>query len=577
MITLDRLAATLGSGVLRVLAAPSGTGIELEGVVIHDPADPPPLGSGNLVLAVGLGPGEEMRRLMERAAAAGAVLVAKASPPAEAPLVEAAEDLGLTVAAVAPGAAWMQIASLLRGAIQEGAVARDNEHLAGAAAGDLFAIANAVSAIIDAPVTIEDRQARVIAFSSRQDEADEARMATILGRQVPEAYYRRLVERGVFRTLYRSEDPIYVDDVSPDVLPRVAVAVRAGDEVLGSIWAAVGRRPSEQQLAEFAEAAHFVALHLLRHRIAADVQRELRSELVSAVLSGRPLGADAAARLGLDGDGYRVIAVTTLGDRAADDAPGLVACWDMLALHLSVLHRRAVTGLLEGAVYAVVPLGADRAASRRAATQIAEEYLARLADPLRRQVLVAVGGHARALAELPRSRRDADRILRLLRERDDPDGAVAAIEDVRLEVLLIRLAELGDDDLFPDDGPIAALREHDARRGTCYVDTLSVYLEEFGDINRAAARLGVHHNTFRYRLAKLQQFPGLTLEDPAQRLTLELQLRAGGGAQPARRSRRRETVTRSTQTSSMSTPIPGPVGTARRPPSRTKGGVRSSR
>jgi DNA-binding PucR family transcriptional regulator len=577
VITLDRLAATLGSGVLRVLAAPSGTGIELEGVVIHDPADPPPLGSGNLALAVGLGPGEEMRRLMERAAAEGAVLVVKTAPAGEAALSAHAEELGLTLAAVAPGAAWMQIASLLRGAIRDDAVARDNAHLAGAAAGDLFAIANAVAAIIDAPVTIEDRQARVIAFSSRQDEADEARMATILGRQVPEDYYRRLVERGVFRTLYSAERPIYIDDISPEVLPRVAVAVKAGGELLGSIWAAVSTRPSDAQLAEFGEAANFVALHLLRHRIAADVQRELRSELVSAVLSGRALASDAAARLGLDGQGYRVLAVALRGDRAVDDAPALVTVWDTLALHLSVPHRRAVTGLLEGAVYAIVPLAADRERSRRSGTQVAQEFLARLAEPMRRLVVIGVGGHARSLAELPRSRRDADRIVRLLRDRDDGQGLVAAIEDARLEVLLLRLAELGDDDLLPDDGPIAALREHDARRGTRYVDTLRVYLEEFGDISRAAARLGVHHNTFRYRLAKVQQFPGVTLDDPGQRLALELQLRLGGRSQPGRCTSRRDVDRRSTAAGSTSTPMPGPVGTGRRPPSRTNGGVRSSR
>ena len=36
-------------------------------------------------------------------------------------------------------------------------------------------IANAIAALLDAPVTIEDRHFRVLAFSGRQDEADPSR------------------------------------------------------------------------------------------------------------------------------------------------------------------------------------------------------------------------------------------------------------------------------------------------------------------------------------------------------------------------------------------------------------------
>ena len=58
-----------------------------------------------------------------------------------------------------------------------------------------------------------------------------------LGRQVPERYSRVLNERGVFRELYRSDQPVFI---SPDTegafwMPRVAIAVRAGDEVLALV------------------------------------------------------------------------------------------------------------------------------------------------------------------------------------------------------------------------------------------------------------------------------------------------------------------------------------------------------
>src|SRR5438067_2089024 len=85
--------------------------------------------------------------------------------------------------------------------------------------------------VIDAPVTIEDRSSRVLAFSGRQDEADRSRVETILGRQVPERYSRMLTERGVFRDLYRSDQPVYIEPpggLADFIVPRAAVAVRAG-------------------------------------------------------------------------------------------------------------------------------------------------------------------------------------------------------------------------------------------------------------------------------------------------------------------------------------------------------------
>src|SRR3546814_12828151 len=98
------------------------------------------------------------------------------------------------------------------------------------------------SSDLDAPVTIEDRSSRVLAFSGRQDEADPSRIETIIGRQVPDRYANALADLGVFRDLYRSRQPVVVDPVRLDenvTTQRVAIAVRAGDEVLGSFWAAM--------------------------------------------------------------------------------------------------------------------------------------------------------------------------------------------------------------------------------------------------------------------------------------------------------------------------------------------------
>jgi DNA-binding PucR family transcriptional regulator len=523
--TLEHVLDSLGTDVLRPLAAPSGLGTTVSALSIFDPDDPVPAGEGTVVLGIGLRPDRDLRRVMERLAAQGAVLALKVAADDEVRLAADAEALRLTLLAVAPGAAWVQLVALLRSVMESVEQGRDDERLGGAAAGDLFAVANAVAAMIDAPVTIEDAQSRVLAYSGRQDEADQARMLTILGRQIPDAYYRKFQRDGVYRRLATSREPLYLDSIGDGVLPRVAVGVTAGDEVLGSVWAAVHSRPSEAQMRELAEAASFVAIHLLRHRLAVDVQRSLHADLVAVVINGGALAADAASRLGLVGDGFRVLAVTLRAGEAEGREVALLRAWDTLSMQLSVVHRRAVSGLVQGVIYAVLPVPADADEGCRIAEQAAAAFVSRIPQQRRDQLVVAIGGHAPDLLALPESRRDADRVLRVLAGRDGAETNIGAIDNLRLQVLLLRLAEIADEESITASGPLAALLDHDRRNRTHHVETLRAYLDAFGDVLAAAQSAGLHHNTYRYRLQKLRDMPGIDLGDPDQRLALMLQLR----------------------------------------------------
>jgi sugar diacid utilization regulator len=309
------------------------------------------------------------------------------------------------------------------------------------------------------------------------------------------------------------------------VLPRVAVGVSAGDEVLGSVWAAVRSRPSDQQMRDFAEASSFVAVHLLRHRLAVDVQRGLHTDLVSVVINGGSLAADAASRLGLGGESFRVVAVAMRPEATVENERSLMRAWDTLSLHLSVMQRRAVSGLVQGVIYAVLPTPSDGAESRRVAEQAAAGFLARIPQQRGEQLVVAVGGHASDLVALPQSRRDADRVLRVLGNPAFAATGVGLIDDLRMQVTLLRLAELADEESIADRGPLADLVDRDRVHRTHHVATLRAYLESFGDVLAAAQSIGVHHNTYRYRLQKLRQLPGIDLDDSDQRLVLLLQLR----------------------------------------------------
>ncbi|MDX6354139.1 MAG: hypothetical protein QOF98_1042, partial [Streptomyces sp.] len=237
-LTLHRLVHDVGQPLLRLAVDPGGsdpgTELPLTGVAIHDPADPAGavgIEAGCLVLGVGLTSAQELLalgRAAERAGARG--LAVKGPVPPEAagcrvPVVEVNRD-----------ASWMHVATTVRQRLLDHA--RAQWEPAGATS-DLFALANTISTMIQAPVTIEDAASAVLAWSAGQDDTDASRVETILGRAVHPSRLRKLADVGAFARLHASATPVFIETDEPDTLPRVAVAVRANAEVVGYVWAVV--------------------------------------------------------------------------------------------------------------------------------------------------------------------------------------------------------------------------------------------------------------------------------------------------------------------------------------------------
>ncbi|MGW4056649.1 PucR family transcriptional regulator [Amycolatopsis sp. NPDC004747] len=523
---LDDLGGTLLDLVLGDGERPGGIG----GVAIHDPLDEPALPQNALVLGVGLAdPEDVVRQLRTLARHDAAGLVLRAPVTVTAAVSAAVEETGVALLGLARGASWAQLAAMLRSLLAEGDVGdAQPETLAGLPSGDLFAAANAIAALIDAPVTIEDRRSRVLAFSGRQDEADPSRVETILGRQVPERFARMLAERGVFRDLYRSDEPVYVH-LSPEnpegiLVPRVAVAVRAGDEVLGSIWAAVREPLTPDRTQALRDAARVVALHLLRVRAGADVERRLRADLLSTALEGGAGAREALSRLGLADQPVVVLALAVLGSGAADAelAADRQRLSDGLAMHLSAVHPRCAAALVGDTAYGLVPVTRDTDAERRA-LRIAKDFLDRVGDRVR--AVVGIGPVARNAAELPEARGSADRALRVLRSGSGAGRRVALLGDVHVEALLLELQDLVAARGDRPTGAVARLLDYDAQHHAHLVETLRAWLDAFGDVIAASAAVHVHPNTFRYRLRRLTEVGGFDVTDPEARFAAMLQLR----------------------------------------------------
>ena len=302
-----------------VACSPSGSehdGAEVDDLTIAEPGQGIVGQPGDLVLGVGVESAEAAADLVRRAATAGAGgVVLRRTIARRRTVRDRARRSDIALVELAEQASWAHLVWLLRGVIDRAAVGpgrRDDAPVQD----DLFALADAAAALVDAPVTIEDAQSRVLAYSSRQDLADPARVSTIVGRRVPDEVLATFRAQGVFRRLARSSDPVFVP-ASRGTKARLVIPVRAGGEWLGSIWAVVEERPPAAVVSELVQTSSVVALHLLRLRAQADLSRRVAADRLRGVLSGNVAGAEDWLPPGP----WRVVALGGEGDAGPPARP----------------------------------------------------------------------------------------------------------------------------------------------------------------------------------------------------------------------------------------------------------------
>ncbi|MCP3801603.1 helix-turn-helix domain-containing protein [Allokutzneria sp. A3M-2-11 16] len=507
MVALDRLVDVLGGVGAVLCAAPRGRDVDLRGVALHDPTEEYPTAPSDVLLGLGTKTVAAAVRLIGTTNAA--VLVLHGRQPLDERISAAARKAGVAVLLVDPEVPWSHLAGVVHTLVLGGTSA-SREH-----PGDLFAVADAIAAVVGGPVTIEDQQSRVLAYSGRQEAVDAARVQTILGRRVPPDVLKALEERGVFKHLSVSDEPLVVPSLIPSLGARLVVAIRAGRELLGSVWVEAEPPISPQRLAGLVDGARTAALHLLRARASSDLERRGESDLVLRLVEGDADAPAVLARLGLPTTGLRVIALRA----DAGDAEHGAA---LLAFERATAgfgwSRPGRSALLGNVLYTVLPCGEN--------TDTARDWVRALSTELPSEVVLHAGiGGAATTAELPSSRHEADECLAVSAVLPSA-GTTVSYDEAWSQVLLLRLAAVAESGRLPSRGPVAELLRQDEENGTAYAETLRAWLAAQGDVRAAAQRLAVHPNTLRYRLRKIEQLTPVRLDDPEQRLALAIALTA---------------------------------------------------
>lgn len=533
---LEALLESLGGDVIELVTAPRGLGVAVGEPVIYDQGEHSAIAPGVVVLAVAVRPGTpEAEKLLLDAerAEASAVVFKRAADGAN--LSQSAAAAGVAVLSVPEEMTWTQLHGFLLNARRFSAQADEGGGIAGVPIGDLFALANAIAGMVGGAVTIEDPARRVLAFSTLGDQPiDAARRRSILGRQVPDSLgmrklYRRVLETdGVMTADQQALREVLeggLEEVE-DLDPRSAVAIRAGGRMIGSIWVDHPITPlAEEALHALTEAARIAAPHVIQARAARDVERRIRGEMLLAVLQGRASTEENATRLGFSPSArFAVLAFSAAAGEEIDqfERERLV---DLVGVYCEALHGPSGAIAIGENVYALLQI--DDRPERERVVRVARETQGHAGARIGGGILAAVSSTVESLREVAAARREAERVLEVLRSAPNP-LTLATIDEVRSQVVLLELKELTAEHPGLTRGKLTAVLEHDAERGTQYALTLRAYLDAMGDVVAAAKKISVHPNTFRYRLRRLVELFDIDVKNADERLVLELQFRLLG-------------------------------------------------
>jgi PucR family transcriptional regulator, purine catabolism regulatory protein len=267
------------------------------------------------------------------------------------------------------------------------------------------------------------------------------------------------------------------------------------------------------------QAVTVVALELLRRRVADDTERRLAGDVLSALVSGELAGAELARRLEPFGLHERVGVLILTPPRSVK-----AALEDGLA---AALREEVPGGLAAGTgrfSCALLPLARGET----------EEDLFALAERVRARAARSVGvdlpagaGRAAAAGDLRRTFHEARCALEaqaLAGGNGDSSQRLATFRDLGSFQLLLSLQ---DDDalrLFCDS-ILAPIEDGEGAYGGELMRSLEAFIECNGQWERAARQLYCHRHTLRYRIRRVEELTGRSLDSARDRIDFWLALR----------------------------------------------------
>jgi PucR family transcriptional regulator, purine catabolism regulatory protein len=333
--------------------------------------------------------------------------------------------------------------------------------------------------------------------------------------------------------------PLTDENLSHKGLTRITVPIQIRHEVVGYL-SLIGRDGDFDYLERLilGQVAPILALEFARERERSEVESRYSAEALMDVLQGNYQNSDeilARARLlGYDLQIPQVVVIFELAQEEPEYATGSPqaqwsrrirdelqrvwpGCW------ISIEARRVLATLPISESYAD-----DENESEKAIFSRLERAQARI-----QQANAGNGGHpiftggigqlAKAVQRIPQSNREAQQALEIGR-RLFGEGKIHSFARLGIYRLLFHL--YGYEELFDFyQETLGLLLESDSHSNSALIETLEGFFRCNGNLSETARAMHLHRNSLLYRLGRIEELLGRSLEDPELRLSLQIALK----------------------------------------------------
>lgn len=301
--------------------------------------------------------------------------------------------------------------------------------------------------------------------------------------------------------------------------------VNAGGERLGTLVGVEGRRRiSDGDVLALRRAANVLAVEMVAQRRVSAAEWDARSSL-AAHLIHRTADRDGrdrqAAFLGVDLALPRVICLFSLPAAATGvDGRQVAARLEARRRDLECFETAVAEGV---ALCLELPAGPNRAAALAAVKELVGEACEDLLEigPLAASISPVCAGPDDYPGAYAAARELLDCVVAHCPPRARP--AVLAAGDVGAARQF--LASIDRDAARDYARQTFGALDNGRRSGEQLMLTLRVFFEECSSIKAAAGRLGVHDNTIRYRIARIEELTGYSFDDADDVLRIHLGLK----------------------------------------------------
>lgn len=352
-VGLGQLLLALDATVVSLVDAPRGLDLPVASTALIDSDDvrlglAAAAGSADVFFLIGVTDDEAVRWVDDQARQRAPVAIFVKHPSDS--VVAGAVRAGSAVVAVEPRARWERLYHLVNHVLEHHGDRADPTDDSGT---DLFGLAQSLADRIHGMISIEDAQSHVLAYSASNDEADELRRLSILGRAGPPEHLQWIGQWGIFDALRAGREVVRVAE-RPELglRPRLAIGIhQPGVGALrppvfaGTIWVQQGSQPLADDAEEMLRGAAVLAARIMSRLATQPNTHALRVQqllgLAELNATTAPVDVSTIAReLGVAAEGNAtLIGFDTAENR--DTAVRHVRLVDVMALSASAFRHDA--------------------------------------------------------------------------------------------------------------------------------------------------------------------------------------------------------------------------------------------